>query len=42
MSIIKVLDLAFTGAGVSAPILTKIDKIESASSLLLIDQVDYK
>lgn len=37
MAIIKVLNTAFTGAGASAPILTKVDKMESAGSLLLVD-----
>lgn len=37
MAIIKVLDVAFTGDGVNAPKLTKIDKIECDGSLFLID-----
>lgn len=37
MAIIQKLDVSFIGEGLNAPKLTKIDRIESAGSLLLID-----
>ena len=37
MGIIKVLDVSFKGEGAQAPILTRVDKIESKGSLLLLD-----